>query len=117
MTYEPILQSDPLVAQVWEIMQAHRGYGQRIDRNVLTVAVFKEVNDNNDRKVRDALAELPVIWDDGYFIPVTREEAEVYIGSMKSRQARIGQRLFVLDTYFKQSQSPARQMTLNEALR
>lgn len=115
MNYEPIVQSDPLVAQVWEIMQRHCGFAHRIDRNVLTFAVFKEVNANYDRKVRDALAELPVVWQDGYFIPKTREEAEVYIYSMLSRQVRILQRLRLLDDFLKPHTS-ARQLRLDEVV-
>ncbi len=117
MTYEPVLQSDPLVAQVWAVMQDYKGYEHRIDRTRLTCIVLNWATDNNDRKVRDALAELPVIWQDGYFIPANQAEADAYIASMRSRQASIGQRLRVLDDYLRQTRDPARQMTLNEAMR
>lgn len=117
MSYEPITKDDVLVAQVWEIMQRHKGFAQRIDREKLTLQVFDRVTANNDRKVRDALAELPVVWQDGYYIPVSEAEAEVYVMSMKSRQVRIAQRLSLLNRYLREQQSPARQMKLDEALR
>lgn len=107
---------DTLVRKVWQIMQQHKGYDRRIARETLTFAATKSLTKNTDRKVRDALAELPVIWQDGYFIPVTQEEADAYIASMRSRQAAIGQRLRVLDDYLRRRQQPERveQMKLME---
>ena len=72
MIYET---NDELTAQVWQVMQSHKGFASRIDRDRLTLAVCGRVTDNYDRKVRDALAELPVVWDDGYFIPANDAEA------------------------------------------
>jgi hypothetical protein len=116
--YEHIHNTDPLVQQVWSVMQAHRGFERRVDRGRLTYHVFGEVNDNLDRKVRDAIAELPIVWSDGYFIPQTWDEAADYIAGMRSRQAAIGQRLRVLDDYLRAQREPVRveQMQLLEVL-
>ena len=59
---------DPLVAEVWQVMRWRIGFVYRIDRALLSVRVFGKYSDNNDRKIRDALTELPVVWDDGYFL-------------------------------------------------
>lgn len=115
MSYEPVTKDDELVDKVWEIMQHHNGFDKRIGRDHLTASALGWVSPNNDRKVRDALAELPVIWQDGYFIPATQDEADAYIASMHSRQAAIGQRLKVLDDYLRQTREPARQLRLDEA--
>jgi len=116
MKYHHLNPEDELVKKIWEIMQYHKGYERRIARETLTFAATKSLTKNTDRKVRDALAELPVIWQDGYFIPVTQEEADAYIASMRSRQAAIGQRLRVLDGYLRQRREPehAEQMKLME---
>ena len=105
-----------LVEQVWELIRWHTGYDSRIDRKDLTFDVFGQYTESLDRKVRDALAELPVVWDDGYFVPTSYEEAEGYIAGMRSRQAAIGQRLRVLDDYLRRQQEPVQgeQMTWME---
>ena len=108
--------SDELVERVWAVMQFHHGYLQRIDRDVLTRRIFGKATKSYDRKIRDALSELPVVWDDGYFIPVSEGEAEGYISAMRSRQAAIGKRLHVLDAYLKRRREPVQveQMKLME---
>ena len=106
---------DPLVEQVWEIMQRHKSYDKRIHRDTLTFAVYRKVSKSYDRKIRDALAELPVVWDDGYFVPTSYDEASGYIASMRSRQAAIGQRLRVLDDYLRAQREPVtKQLELME---
>ena len=101
----PQANSD-LKDQVWAVMQFHRGYLHRIDREDLTHQVFGKVTESYDRKVRDALSELPVVWNDGYFVPVNEREAEGYIAQMKSRQAAIGQRLRILQEYLTRQREP-----------
>lgn len=100
--------SDQLTERVWQIMQRHKGYDRRIDRDTLTFAVYRKVSKSYDRKVRDALAELPVVWDGGYFIPVTDDEAKSYREQMKSRQAAIGKRLRVLDDWLHEQREPVK---------
>ena len=99
---------------IWRLMQAHTGYAQRIDREVLVYRV-KRLMKTSDRQVRDAIAELPIVWSDGYFIPQTWDEAADYIASMRSRQAAIGQRLRVLDDYLRAQREPVtKQLELME---
>lgn len=115
--YEHINSTDPMVYRVWDVMQAHKGFDRRLDRNRLTFKLFGKVNDNLDRKIRDAIAELPVVWDDGYFIPTNYDEASGYIAGMRSRQAAIGQRLRVLDDYLRAQREPVtKQLELMDAL-
>jgi hypothetical protein len=99
---------DPLVEQVWQVMKYHQGRLHRIDRAVLSVRVFGKYSDANDRKVRDALSELPVVWDDGYFVPRDQREAQGYVSAMRSRQAAIGKRLRVLDEYLTREREPVK---------
>jgi len=99
---------ETLIGQLWEIMQRHNGFDRRIHRDTLTFAVYRKVSKSYDRKIRDALAELPVVWDDGYFIPESFDEAAGYIASMRSRQAAIGQRLRVLDEYLRNRREPVK---------
>ena len=99
---------DDLTVKVWQVMQSHKGYKCRIDRDRLTYLVFGKVTDNKDRKVRDALSELPVVWSDGYYIPTTEREAQDYIASMRSRQASIGQRLRIVEDYLRRQREPER---------
>ena len=114
--YEHIDSTDPLVETVWYVLTLCKGYENRISRNDLVYSVYGEINDNLDRKVRDALAELPVIWNDGYFVPTSYTEAADYIAGMRSRQAAIGQRLRVLDDYLRAQREPVsvRQLELME---
>jgi len=98
--------SNELVEQVWQAMQAHKGYKKRVDRGHLTIRIFGDISESLDRKIRDALAELPVVWDDGYFVPTSYDEASGYIASMRSRQAAIRQRLRVLDQYLRTQREP-----------
>jgi hypothetical protein len=83
----------------------HFGYRNRIARDSLAVEIYgrecleyddngrETVNANYDRKLRDALSELPVIWQDGYFIPATRREAEGYLGRERKKAVSILQRV------------------------
>jgi hypothetical protein len=97
-----------LTQRIWQVMQWHKGYLQRIDRALLTQRIFGNVTESNDRKIRDALSELPVVWDDGYFVPINKAEAEGYIAGMKSRQASIGKRLRVLEEYLRTEREPVK---------
>ena len=103
-----------LTRDVWRVMQRHKGRENRIDRDKLTLRIYGSWNKSKDRKVRDALAELPVVWDDGYFVPVTDDEAEQYRAAMRSRQAAIGKRLRILDDWLTEQREPERyeQMSL-----
>ena len=92
---------------IWNLMQAHTGFANRVDRDALVYRV-KRLMKTSDRQVRDAIAELPIVWDDGYFIPQTHDEAQDYIAGMRSRQAAIGQRLRVLDDYLRAQREPVR---------
>ena len=107
---------DTLTERVRSIMRLHQGYLHRIDRDELTRRVFGTVTDTYDRKIRDALAELPVIWQDGYFIPLSEREAEQYRATMESRIASIRQRLAVLDEHFRTLHEPAQSGYRQEAL-
>ncbi|MDY6867012.1 MAG: hypothetical protein SVT56_03785 [Chloroflexota bacterium] len=107
--------NDDLIMAVEKIMRLHVGYKNRIDREDLVLEVTDCINSKvADRKVRNALAELPVIWQDGYFIPQTEREARKYIASMRSRQAAIGQRLRILDDHFRRGTERVRQLELVE---
>ncbi len=97
-----------LTAEVWQVMRLHQGYAQRIDRQRLTFLVFGKVTDSLDRKVRDALSELPVVWKDGYFVPTSRDEARAYIAQMHSRQAAIGQRLRIIEDWLRRQGEPVK---------
>jgi len=99
---------DPTIRRLWMIMQRHRGHENRISREALTFAMFTKVSKSYDRKVRDAIAELPIIWDDGYFIPRTFQEANKYQASMISRITSISKRLRILDTWLKENQQELR---------
>ena len=105
-----------LTERIWRLMQWHTGKERRIQRGDLTRRIYGRVTTSLDRKVRDALAELPIVWDGGYFIPETKQEAEDYIASMRSRQASIGQRLRIVENYLRQQGEPERveQMRLME---
>jgi hypothetical protein len=98
---------DPTIERTWAIMQRrHKGYDNRIDRERLTLAVYGRVSKSYDRKIRDALAELPVVWDDGYFIPTSRAEAEGYIAGMRSRQKAISERIRIIEDHLKRTNEP-----------
>ena len=99
---------DPLVAEVWQVMRWRAGYVSRIQRSDLTRIIFGKDTETNDRKIRDALTELPVVWDDGYFVPINEREAQGYIASMRSRQAAIGKRLRILDDYLTKEREPVK---------
>lgn len=107
---------EALIDRVRVLMQFHKGYLHRIDRDLLTQRIYGKVNKSLDRKIRDALSELPVVWDDGYFIPTSAKEAEGYIAGMRSRQAAIGKRLRILDEYLTKEREPVKvqQMRLVE---
>ena len=117
MQYYPQADNE-LRDKVWAVMNKyHRGYDERISRKRLIAGIFgKKPTESLDRKVRDALSELPVVWDDGYFIPLTREEAQGYIASMKSRQAAIQSKLHIIDNYLRHDAQPVKveQMQLLE---
>jgi len=99
---------DRLTERVWRIMQRYKGHDNRLARETLVIAVCGKWSDSYDRKVRDAIAELPIIWDDGYFIPRTFQEANKYQASMISRIASINKRLRILDTWLKENQQELR---------
>ena len=98
---------DKLKRTIWRLMQTHTGYDRRVDRDELVQRV-KRLTQTSDRQVRDAISELPIVWDDGYFIPTSYNEASGYIASMRSRQAAIGQRLRVLDDYLRTQREPVK---------
>ena len=105
-----------LIQRTWDIMQRHKGRDRRISRELLIVSVFGTISETYDRQLRDALAQLPVIWENGYFIPESHREAESYRASMQSRQAAIGQRLQVLDEYLRKLGSDVEQLSLLEEM-
>ena len=96
--------NDKLIERIWRIMQRCKGYDHRIARETLVIAACGRWSDSYDRKIRDAIAELPIIWDDGYFIPETFREADKYRASMISRIASISKRLQILDDWLKENQ-------------
>jgi len=114
MTSKYPIADDHLVKRVWDIMQRHKGYKNRVDRDRLILHVFGKVSKTYDRKLRDALAQLPVIWQDGYFIPKNQREAESYRAAMQSRQAAIGGRLRELDRYLRAQGTEVEQLSLLE---
>ena len=104
-----------LIERLQWIMERHyTGYQNRVDRDTLTTHVMGSTNDSNDRKVRDAIAELPIVWDDGYFLPVSRAEARAFQATMTSRMASISKRLRVLDDYLRGLGEHAEQPNLLE---
>jgi len=79
-----------LVQRTWDIMQRHIGREKRINRELLIVAVFGVINQTYDRQLRDALAKLPVIWEDGYFIPKNHREAAGFESRCNQGRQRLG---------------------------
>ena len=91
----------------------HFGYRNRIARDALAVEVYgwrcleyddnghETINANYDRRLRDALSELPVIWQDGYFIPATRREAEGYLGRERKKAVSILQRVRSVEAHLR----------------
>ena len=49
----------------------------------------------------DALSELPVIWQDGYFVPATRREAEGYLGRERKKAVSILQRVRSVEAHLR----------------
>lgn len=98
--------NDEMVALVWAVMQRHIGRDRRIERETLTFAVFRKVSQSYDRKLRDALSQLPIVWDDGYFIPTSKEEAEGYIASNLSRIRNLGRKNWIIERYLRQQAEP-----------
>ena len=109
--------NDELKEQVRRVMQYHVGYLHRIDRDDLTARIFGEVTDNYDRKIRDALSDLPVVHDGGYFVPLNHREADGYIAGMKSRMAAIAQKIRIIQDHLRREAEPVQveQMQLLEA--
>ncbi len=105
-----------LIQQVWDVMRLHAGYMHRIDRADLARRIFGKATESNDRKIRDALSELPVVWDNGYFVPTSYREAEGYIAGMKSRQAAIAQKIRIIEGHLRRANEPIKveQMMLME---
>ena len=108
--------TDETVDLVWEVMQRHIGRGKRIQRETLTIAVFRKVSQSYDRKLRDALSQLPVVWDNGYFIPTSKEEAKGYIAANRSRIRNLGKKNWIVERYLRQQAEPVQveQMKLME---
>jgi len=87
----------------------HFGYRNRIARDDLAVKIYGRecldkqgnVKDSYDRKLRDALSGLPVIWQDGYFIPATRREAEGYLGRERKKAVSILQRVRSVEAHLR----------------
>jgi hypothetical protein len=103
-----------LIQRTWDVMQRHKGRDNRISRELLVVAVFGTISETYDRQLRDALAHLPIIWENGYFIPESHREAAGYRISMQSRQSAISQRLRVLDDYLRKLGDDVEQLSLLE---
>jgi hypothetical protein len=96
-------------------MLYHVGYLHRIDRDDLTRRIFGEVTDNYDRKIRDALSDLPVVWDQGYFVPTSHDEAEGYRNQMTSRIRAIRDRLDIVDGYLRAQREAYRVQVVGDA--
>ena len=104
-------QSDDLLKQrVWNIMQSHVGYDNKIGRRPLVIHACGNYTRTNDRKVRDALSELPVIstskGDGGYWLPVSDREINEYESEMMSRIASIQQKISLARTWLKHNRQP-----------
>ena len=99
---------DALVRKVWQIMQQHKGHAHRIERDRLIVHVFGRVTKTYDRQLRDALSELPVVWDNGYFVPVDRDEAKGYIESMRSRIGAIAGKVRIIEDHLRHETEPVK---------
>lgn len=110
---------DELTAHVWNIMSTwHRGVGNKIDRSALTWKIFgyaattrsangvRSVLPSYDRRMRDALSRLPVVHDDGYFVPETFEEAESYMNRERSRIRSLAKRQRMLNDWLKHRREP-----------
>ena len=106
---------DELTARVWDIMRTwHRGPDHRVDRSTLAWAIFGRVvytdsyniRPSYDRRMRDALSRLPVVHDDGYFVPETFEEAEAYMNRERSRIRSLAKRQRMLNDWLRHRREP-----------
>lgn len=96
-------QATPDITEaVKAILENHKGKSNAIKRETLTFAVFRKVSKSYDRKLRDALSQLPVVWDDGYFVPTSMKEAERYLSSNRSRQVQLGKKNWIVERYLRQ---------------
>ena len=106
---------------VWAAMQRdHTGYENRISRRALTIRVFGKacytISDDRslviilsyDRKLRDALSQLPVVWDDGYFVPTSKEEAKGYIAANRSRIRNLGKKNWIVERFLREQAEPVK---------
>lgn len=103
-----------LIQRTWDIMQRHIGREKRISRESLVIAVFGAINEIYDRQLQDALAKLPVIWEDGYFIAANKREAAGYRILMQAKKAAISQQLKVLDDYLQKLGTDIEQVSFLE---
>ena len=97
---KPTISND-LPASVWLIMEFHQGHANRVTREELTTMLFGKYNDNLDRQVRDAIAELvtrefrPIVATSdgaGYFVARTLNEASHTLAELDSRVAALNAR-------------------------
>jgi hypothetical protein len=103
---------DEFVRRVERYMNMHhKGYENRVSRHMLNFVLR-----TNDRKIRDALSQIPGVCqqDKGYFIPTSREEALPYMNTLRSYIKSFRERLVALEGYLATVQEPqkAEQLTL-----
>jgi hypothetical protein len=97
---------------VWKIMQSHVGIDNRILRPNLVVHACGRWSETNDRKVRDVIADLPIIstskGDGGYWLPASDKEINDYESEMLSRVASIRQKVQFTRKWLKANRQPER---------
>jgi hypothetical protein len=119
MTNYPQADQD-LTTRVKEIMHRdHTGYENRISRRDLVLKVLNTINDDSDdRKLRDALSQLPVIWYNGYFIPTIEDQDKVdaYTGGNVSRIRNLGRKNWIVERYLREQAEPVQVEQMELAL-
>jgi hypothetical protein len=101
-----------LTQRIWQVMQAHVGIDNRITRKALVAQSCGMWTTANDRKVRDALSELPVISTStaggGYWLPASESEVNAWESEMLSRTQEIYKRINLARRWVKVNRQPER---------
>lgn len=103
---------DLLKRRVWKIMQSHVGMENKVLRPDLVVHACGRWSKTNDRKVRDVIADLPIIstskGDGGYWLPATEDEIDNYAKEMLSRTKKIHEKVRFSRRWLRQNRQPER---------
>lgn len=107
-----IKSDEYLKRKVWQIMQLHVGIDNRINRKSLVEQACGMWTSANDRKVRDALSELPVISTStgggGYWLPASESEINAWESEMLSRTQEIFKRISLARKWLRMNRQPAK---------